>query len=156
MFQETPTTTSNPDENRYLKKFEQEFLAIMKEVSMYTAVIPQYKSENESLRERLTNIREWVEVASKLRYLPGADSDAVLANLIANVLPECSAIEVLKPIVPVEPDIKSASDDLFQMLATSRGVNMDEAFSGFDFFENNPYKKLAEKRIAKIRKKKAR
>jgi len=150
MFEETPNT----DENRYLKRFEAEFRAIMQEVSMYTSVIPQYKSENESLRERLCNIREWVEAASKIRYMSGTDSDAVLANLIANVLPECTDLQELKPTTPKEPDIKSASEELFNMLVNSRNVAMDEAFEGFEFFENNPYKKVAEKKIAKIQKRK--
>ena len=141
------------DENRYLKRFEAEFRAIMDEVSMYTSVIPQYKSENDSLRERLTNIKEWAEAASKTRYMPGADADAVLANLITNVLPECNSLEQLKPIVPKKSDIKTASDELFQMLSHSRNVEMDEAFKGFDFFDNNPYKKSAEKKIAKIKRK---
>jgi len=156
MHQESTTQfgNGNTDADRYLRRFEQEFRNIMNEVSTYTAIIPQYKSENDSLRERLENIRGWIEAASKMRYLPGTDADAVLANLITNVMPECNAIEELKPVVPKEPDIKSASDELFSMLVNSRGVDMDEAFEGFDFFENNPHRKAAEKKIAKMNKRK--
>ena len=141
------------DENRYLKRFEVEFRAIMDEVGMYTSVIPQYKNENESLRERLNNIREWVEAASKTRYLPKADVDAILAKLITNVMMECNNLEELKPVIPKESDIKAASDELFQMLSNSRSVQMEEAFKGFDFYDNNPYKNKAEKKIAKLQKK---
>jgi len=125
----------------------------MKEISMMSNIIPQYKSENESLRERLLNIRSWAEVASKIRYMPDTDADAVLANLITQILIETDKLDELKPIVK-EPDIKAVSDELFQMLSNSRNVELDEALSGFDFYDNNPLKKSAEKKIAKIKKKK--
>lgn len=124
----------------------------MNEISTYSSVIPQYKSENDSLRERLLNVRDWAEAASKARYLPGTDPDAVLANLIAQILVESDKIDELKPVVSEPEKNKDASNDLFELLTYSRGVAMDEAFQGFDFFDNNPYKKQAEKKIAKIQK----
>jgi len=141
-------TEGDTRENRYLERFEQEFKKIMDEVSMYSQVIPQYKSENESLRERINNIREWVEIASKMRYLPNTDPDAVLANLITNILPECNKIEDLKPVTQA-PDIKTASDELFHILASSRNIELDEAFEGFDFFEIIHSKKRQKKRSQK-------
>jgi len=117
-------------------------------------VIPQYKNEIDSLRERIANIRGWAEAASKIRYMPGTDADAVLANLITQVLLESDKLDELKPIIQKEPDTKTASEDLYQLLTASRSVAMDEAFQGFEFYDNNPYKKIAEKKIAKIQKRK--
>jgi hypothetical protein len=124
---------------------------------MYSSVIPQFKDENQSLRERIVNMRGWAEAASKVRYMPDADIDAVLANLITQILLESDKIDELKPVVqnvPNIPDIKTKSDELFQMLSHTRNVAMDDAFQGFDFYENNPLKKKAEKKIAKIQKRK--
>ena len=143
------------DENRYLKRFEAEFHRILDEINMYSTVIPQYKTENESLRERIANIRGWAEAASKIRYMPHTDADAVLANLITQVLIESDKLDELKPVEQKVPDLR-VSDELFQMLSKSRNVKMDEAFEGFDFFDNNPYKKAAEKKIAKIQRRKHR
>ena len=140
-------------EDRYLQRFEAEFLKIMDEISMYSSVLPQYKTENESLRERITNIRGWAEAASKIRYMPDTDLDAVMANLITQILAETDKIDELKPIVQKEPDIKAVSDELFQMLGSGKSIALDEAFRGFDFFDNNPYKKSAEKKLEKIKKK---
>jgi hypothetical protein len=141
-------------ENRYLKRFEQEFKNIVKEIGLLSMVVPEYKNENDSLRERIENIREWAEVASKIRYLPDADTDAVLANLITQILIETDNLDQLKPITKM-PDLKSVEGDLFSILATTKNIEMDEAFCGFDFYENNPYKKSAEKKIAKMKKKNA-
>ena len=140
------------DENRYLKRFEAEFHKIVKEISMLSESLPQYKSENESLRERIENIRGWAEAASKVRYLKDTDHEAVLANLITQILKESDNLDELKPIIAEKQDVKATSDVLFQLLQTSRNVEMEEAFRGFDFYDNNPYKKEAEKRIAKIKK----
>ena len=142
------------DENRYLKRFEAEFNKILNEITVLSESIPQYKSENESLRERIQNMRRWAEAASKIRYLKGTDHEAVLANLITHILRESDNLDELKPIVSQEVDIKATSDELFQLLTTSRNVAMEEAFRGFDFYDNNPYKEVAEKKIAKINKKK--
>ena len=141
-------------ENTFLTRFEAEFRKIMDEINTYSSVIPQYKTENESLRERIDNIRAWAEAASKLRYLPDSDPDAVLANLITHILAESDNLSELKPVTaPTKKELKDASNELFQMLSNGRKVELNEAFEGFDFFEQNPYKKAAEKKIAKCKRK---
>jgi hypothetical protein len=140
-------------ENSFLTRFEAEFRKIMDEINTYSSVIPQYKTENESLRERIDNIRAWAEAASKLRYMPDADADAVLANLITHILAESDNLSELKPAAPSKQELRNTSNELFQMLSNSRNVEIDEAFKGFDFFEENPYKRAAEKKIAKIKRK---
>jgi len=140
------------DENRYLKRFEMEFRSIIDEIGALQTALPQYKTAVESLRERLDNIRGWVEVASKIRYMQDADPDAVLANLIAQILIETDDLDKLKPVVK-EPDLETTSNDLFKLLGKSNSIDLDDAMSGFDFYDNNPYKKSAEKKIAKIKRK---
>jgi len=144
-------TFDTSDENRYLKRFEAEFRSIMSEIDSMTNIIPQYKNENESLRERISNIRGWAEVASKIRYMNNADADALLANLISQILMETDKLDELKPINR-EPDIKGATDDLYQLLTKSKAVDMESAFAGFDFYDNNPLKQKAEKKIKKMKK----
>jgi len=154
MEKENIASDARGDENRYLKRFESEFHAILNEITMYSSVIPQYKDENASLRERIANIRGWAEAASKVRYQSGADVDAVLANLITQILLESDKMDELKPVTPKPVDKKNISEDLYQLLTTSRNVAMDEAFQGFDFYDNNPHKKEAERKIQKIQKRK--
>jgi hypothetical protein len=141
------------DENRYLKRFEAEFNKILGEISMLSASLPQYKTENESLRERICNIRGWAEAASKIRYMKKTDHEAVLANLITHILQESDDLDKLKPITPPQVEIKSTSDELFKLLAQSRNVSMDEAFKGFDFYDNNPYDVYIGNGSVKVRKK---
>jgi len=138
-------------ENKYLRRFEIEFRAIVDEINTLSNALPQYKDENASLRERIDNIRCWTNVASKKRYNKDADPDAILANLITHVLTETDNVDALKPTIK-EPDTKIISDDLFKMLSHSQNINLEEAMRGFDFYDNNPYKTKAEKRIAKIKK----
>jgi len=78
----------------------------------------------------------------------------VLANLITHILAESDNLSELKPVTaPTKKELKDASNELFQMLSNGRKVELNEAFEGFDFFEQNPYKKAAEKKIAKCKRK---
>jgi len=141
-------------EDKYLRRFELEFKAIVDEISTLSTALPKYKDENASLRERIQNIRDWAEVASRIRYKKGADPDAILAELISKIFSETENIEKLKPLA-VEPEIKNISDDLFKMLSHSKNIDLEEALKGFDFYDNNPYREKAEKKIAKIKKRNA-
>jgi uncharacterized coiled-coil protein SlyX len=127
------------------------------DLNEYSQVVPQYKSEIESLRERLTNIQEFANTASSARYLQGAQPEVLLANLIAQILTESSAMSELKPVEPAVSAHASgiSGDDFFEILAGSKELKLDEALSGFDFFDNNPYKSKAEKRLKKIEAKRA-
>jgi len=140
-------------ENKYVKRFEKEFRTIMGEIKVIKDVIPQFKTENESLRERIHNIRQWAEVASKVRYQSDANADAVLANLITQILLETDNVEELKPVLK-EAVIHHVSDEIFTMLNHAPNQSLEEAMQGFDFYENNPYKKIADKKIKKFEKKK--
>jgi len=144
----------------YIKRLEDDFHAIIqnnkeklehvrRNLSEMTRDLPQYKTEIESLRERLLNIRENANRASEARYLKDAEPEVLLANLITQVLDETSDMEKLKPVIAVP-----GQNDFFEILAGSKELKLDEALEGFDFFDNNPYKDRAEKKLAKIHAKK--
>jgi len=171
MFENEPNGYKKTEVDHFIKRLDDDFQAILKshndslnnvkrnisnlarEIGEFSQAIPQYKSEIDSLRERLENIRGWAEAASKTRYLPGTDVDAVLANFITQVLLESDRIHELKPIKPVKHEPMD-SDELFEVLSSTRDLKLEDAFTGFDFYDNNPYKQSAEKTLAKINKKK--
>jgi len=135
----------------YTKRLEEAFKRIM---TGYREVVPQYKSDIESLRERLVNIREFANRASSARYLKDAQAEVILANLITQVLSEVAEMNVLKPVKPAKIAEGRKAEDFFEVLAGTKELQLDEALSGFEFFDNNPYRMKAEKRLAKIKSKK--
>lgn len=142
----------NTKDMDYTKRLEDAFKRIM---TGYGEVVPQYKSDIESLRERLINIREYANLASSARYLKDAQPEVILANLITKILAEADEMNKLKPVMPLKSTAKK-TDDFFEVLATSRELQLDEALSGFEFFDNNPYRVKAEKKLEKIKQKKNR
>ena len=146
----------------YIKRLEDDFHAIIRNntdklehvqrnLSEITQSVPEYKSEIESLRERLLNIRDSANKTSEARYLKDADTEVLLANLIMQILDETGDIEKLKPVISVP-----GQNDFFEILAGSKELKLDEALEGFDFFDNNPLREKAEKRLAKIQARKER
>jgi hypothetical protein len=124
------------------------------ELNEYATAVPQFKSEIDSLRERLYNIMGYANRASEQRYLQDAQSEVILAHLIMQILDETADIDELKPLVS---DLESGllnGDDFFDILANNKELKLDEALSGFDFFDNNPFRQSAERRLAKIERKK--
>jgi len=171
MFEEEKYGYKKSEVDYYIRRLDEDYQQILKsqadrlenvkrnitelatEISEYSQVVPTYKTEIESLRERLKNIRKWVENASKARFEPKPDYDVILANLINHLLGESDNIHELKLVeAPKLSSIDGA--DFFEILASNREVKLEDALTGFDFFDNNPYKKSAEKRLAKIEKKK--
>jgi len=133
------------------------------ELKQYDEVFPEFKSEIESLRERLQNIRQYANSASEARYLASNDPEIILANLIMQTLEESSNLEALKPIKTPKKKKRASTEgnpdeisdvDFFELLASSKELKLDEALAGFEFFDNNPFKKNAEKKLQKIDKKK--
>ena len=136
----------------YTKRLEDAFKRIMQG---YGNVVPQYKSDIESLRERLVNIRDFANRASSARYLKDAQPEVILANLITQILSEADEMDKLKPVKPASPAIGDRrAKDFFEVLAGSKELQLDEALSGFEFFDNNPFRIKAEKRLARIKSKK--
>ena len=146
----------------YIERLEVDFRTIIKNntekiehikrnLSEITQTVPQYKTEIESLKERLVNIRDCANRASEARYLKDAESEVLLANLIMQVLEETSDMEKLKPMVTVIDE-----NDFFEILASTKELKLNEALEGFEFFDNNPYKEKAEKKLAKIQARKER
>jgi len=153
--------------NENIGELKEEVRELSKELNEYDQVFPEFKSEFESLRERLQNIRQFANQASECRYLATNDPEIILANLIMQTLEESSNIEKLKPIkspkrgkrgtATEEEETQETTDiDFFELLATSKELKLDEALEGFEFFDNNPFKKGAEKKLKKIDKKKKR
>jgi predicted RND superfamily exporter protein len=144
--------TKDTDKQDYTKRLEDAFARIM---TGYREVVPQYKSDIESLRERLVNIREFTNVASSARYLKNAQPEVILANLITQILSEADEMDKLKPVETARSFAEAKrAEDILEVLAGSKELKLDEALSGFEFFDNNPYRKKAEKRLAKIKSKK--
>jgi len=175
MFENERNGYKKAEVDHYLQRLDDDFQAILKsnnqrlenvkrnitelavEIGQYThVVIPKYKSEIESLRERLFNVRGWSEAASKIRYLKNTDVDAILANLIAQILLETDNLDELKLVEPEEPAKPVDGEGFFEVLASCKNVKLEDALQGFDFYDNNPYKKTAMKKLAKIEKKKKR
>ena len=94
------------------------------------------------LNAKLNRILEHTNRASNERYLSNATTEVILANLILQILSEING----------EDTGADKQDHVFQLLSQSRKFNLDEACAGFDFYENNPYRAVAEKSIAKLRK----
>jgi len=171
MFEEEKNGYNKSEVDYYIKRLDDDFQQILKshtdrlenvksnisdlatKINEYSQVVPKYKSEIESLRERLQNIRSWVEDASKKRFIHKTDKDALLAILITQILTESDNISELKLVEPA--NLKPIDGtDFFEVLASNRDIKLDEALEGFDFFDDNPHRKAAEKTLAKIEKKK--
>ena len=136
-------------ENNYTKRLEEAFERIMEGCRD----VPQFKTDIESLRERLINICNFANRASSDRYLKNAQPEVILANLITQILSEADKIDELKPANTSDDDgIKQ--EDFFEVLAGTKELKLDEALSGFEFFDNNPYRIKAERKLAKLKSKK--
>ena len=173
MFDEEKNGYKKSEVDYYIHRLDEDFQTILKshtdrlemvrhnvsklstELNQVSKVVPKYKTEIESLRERIHNMRKWAENASRARFGTKADTDAVLANLINCILEESDQIQELKLVNP-PPKNPEANEDFFAVLATNSNVKLEDALKGFEFYDNNPYKKEAEKRLAKIEKKKQR
>jgi len=171
MFEQEKNGYKRSEVDHYIKRLDDDFQNILKshterledvkrniadiakELNTFNAVVPKYKSEIDSMRERLENIRGWAAAASKARYIKNTDLEALLANFITQVLVESDKIHELKPVVASEKK-QINNDDFFEILATSKDIKLEDALEGFDFYDNNPYKEKAEKNLAKINKKK--
>ena len=160
MFEVEKNGYKKNDVDYYIKRLEDDFHTIIQRnceklentkqnLKEITRAVPQYKTEIESLRERLSNLRDCANKASEARYLKDAQPEVLLANLIAKVLTESSDLEKLKPVVASENE-----EDFLQILASTKELKLDDALEGFDFFDNNPYKTKAEKKLEKIKTKK--
>ena len=162
MFEAEKNGYKKTEVDYYIRRLEDDFRAILENnaqklehtranLKQVTQVVPQFKSEIESLRERLENIRDCANQTSESRYLDGAKPEVLLANLITTVLDETAEMEKLKPVIE-----EVADDDFFEILAGSKELKLAEALQGFEFYDNNPYKAKAEKKLVKIKEKRER
>lgn len=154
----------------YIKQLEAEFQTIIKgqseklenvrhnvgELAKYSQVVPVYKSEIESLRERLENVKDFANRASEQRYLKGQNIEVLLANLITQILTETNDIDKQKPLKTSSKAAGNRGEDFFEVLASTKELKLDEALEGFEFYEQNPYKSKAEKKLAKMEAKRTR
>ena len=112
------------------------------EIGVFTGVKPQAIIP-QSNPDQISLIKEFVGEASRARYLNTADPEAILANLIAQLL------SALNP----QHDCTKNQKDFLSVLATQETAPLDSSLKGFEFYENNPYRTKAEKRLAKLKKK---
>jgi len=95
--------------------------------------------KKKTLEERIDNIRRVTNQASEARYLATQDPEVILANLIMQVLEETEGQDGMS-------DGRTILDDI---LMGPR--KLEEVLPGFEFYDNNPYRAKAEKRLEKIR-----
>jgi len=91
---------------------------------------------------RFDNIRKITNQASQARYLASQDPEIILANLIMQILEETEGTATCE---------KTLLDDLCEAPR-----KLEEVLPGFEFYDNNPYRAKAEKRLAKLRRKQKR
>ena len=126
-----------------LSQFDESFAAILKQtVTVKTEV---FESRNhKDVQERLDKILEATNQASRERYL-NSDHEAILARLIMTIY----GTEKELPVPAVE---YHKSDSFFEILTNSRKDEVEEVFSHFDFYNQNPYREIAQRRLDKIKK----
>lgn len=89
----------------------------------------------------LGRIQGFVNRASEARYLATQSAEVILATLIMQVMAELSG------------NTDATGPEFFDNLAYAKDLTLEKALVGFEFFDNNPLKKKAEKRLAKLMKK---
>jgi len=151
-------------QNDYLKRLEEDFQRIKKNFAAVNwqeqgreqvqeqeqiREIPQRNAEIESYKKRFSALRKCANRTSSARYLKGAQSEVLLANLITQVL------AVTDDSRDVEfSEANNHDPDFFEVLASTKELKLDKALEGFEFFDNNPFKTKAERKLAKIQAKK--
>lgn len=110
------------------------------------------------LQEKLDRILTATNNASRERYLSNNDHEAILARLIMQIYsvtededegcPACSDES--------EGEVFHKSDSFFEILTSARETELEKVLSGFDFYENNPYREMAERRLEKLRRRRER
>ena len=96
-----------------------------------------------SIDERIENIRRYTNQASQARYLGTQDPEVILANLIMQILEETECVG----------GNGEHANFLDEILCSPR--KLEEVMPGFEFYDNNPYREKAEKRLEKLRRKRA-
>lgn len=131
--------------NPILKQFDNDFSAIIKQT---VTVKTEYfaTKQDADLQGKLDKIVEATNQASKERYLSNNDHEAILARLIMQIYATTDN-------EPKSNEVFHKSDSFFEILTNTRETELEKVFTGFDFYDNNPYREIAEKQLAKIKKK---
>ena len=130
--------------NPILSQFDESFAAILKQTVTVKTEVFQNRSHKE-VQERLDKILEATNLASRERYL-NSDHEAILARLIMSIYgTEENA---------AQPDTEEyhKSESFFEILTNARKDEVEEVFSAFDFYNQNPYREIAQRRLDKIKK----
>ena len=131
--------------NNLLDAFDQEFESLVIPFPAENVFHQVNVAENYSLidngseieaEEKLEKIENLASQISTQRYTPNYNPEVCLANLL-NVILSKDIDETLQ-------------NDFFQLLNQERNTNLTEALNDFDFFLDNPYRKKAEKILAKF------
>ncbi|MCL2569817.1 MAG: hypothetical protein FWE16_01255 [Firmicutes bacterium] len=89
--------------------------------------------------EKLENIRDYTNNASQARYLATHPAEIILANLIMQILSEIEGEQM--------------DDNVIKTLYHEKSVDLEEALEAFEFYHDNPYKEMAQRRLEKIERK---
>jgi len=136
------TNNFNDQMDYFIRRFDEDFLTLTKQKTDSKIIQMAHIPLHEVYKRRLDKIREYTNQASRERYLAKDESEVILANLIMKVLME------------TEQEFGSETDDFFDELASSKDAELDEILSGFEFYDNNPFREIAERRLEKIKRKK--
>ena len=135
-----------------LSRFDEGFSTITKQtVTVTTQVFPNASAM--ALQEQIDSITAATDVASKERYLTSNDHEAILARLIMQIY---AATNKFDQVANESDEVFQKSESFFEILTNSKETDLEKIFDGFEFYENNPYREIAEKRLAKIYKKRNR
>jgi hypothetical protein len=100
---------------------------------------------NTDTQRQIDEIRDLTNRISAERFKEHANIDILLATLIDSIL------QILNGGGEIP---NGGGGNFFELLNRERTVKLDDALTDFDFFNNNPYKDKAERRLAKIEAKK--
>ena len=142
----------NPRLSDILNRFDEGFSSIVKQtVTVTTQVFPNETAL--ALQEQIDAITAATNLASKERYLTSNDHEAILARLIMQIY---SATNTFDKVENESAEVFQKSESFFEILTNSKETDLEKIFDGFEFYENNPYREIAEKRLAKLYRKRNR
>jgi len=125
--------------NEILRRFDEGFSTIVKQTTVtYTTDF--------GTQSKLDKIIDATNRASKERYLTSNDHEAILARLIMQIY----------SVTDTPAEVFHKSDSFFEILTNSKETELDKIFNGFEFYDNNPYREIAERRLEKIKKRRDR
>jgi len=128
------------NDNHYLERFDTEFKNIFPNTISVTHNRQCKSFTSTNLSKRLENIKIITNRASRMRYMASQEPEVILATLINQILEEINGVE-------------KENEFFAELSSTPKDVTLDNILVGFEFYDNNPFRIEAEKRLEKLRRK---